>query len=203
MIKQIDEWEKNNIERIRLRAKELREQLLQSTAIQISQLSKRIEPITEQITNARQLDDFIETDLTWWKEKIDLIKSELNSPLYLAINEEEIPLVSNIAVVLKTLNERFDRTSDGRVRIAEDGEVVIHSTSNTQTGTRGKNEYSSGCHRIRLRIESFGSILALILNKLLFNTTLTQPSPLIYGIVETISFRVESVKVIIPTLVFR
>jgi hypothetical protein len=39
------------------------------------------------------------------------------------------------------------------VRILEDGAVVIHDSSVKWIEIRSKNEYSSECHKIRLRIE--------------------------------------------------
>jgi hypothetical protein len=104
----------------------LRERLLQETATPINQLSRRLEPLSEQLNKGRELDDFIETDLNLWKQTLALIKSDLISPLNFAINQDdENPLVRNISVVLKMINERFDRVFDDKVRIAEDGEVVI------------------------------------------------------------------------------
>lgn len=126
IIKKIDNWEKDSIEKIQLKAKELRERLLQATTTQINQLSRRLEPLSEQMNKGRELDDFIETDLNLWKQTLALIKSDLISPLNFAINQDdENPLVRNISVVLKMINERFDRVFDDKVRIVEDGEVVI------------------------------------------------------------------------------
>ncbi len=75
LIKQIDDWEKESIEKIQLKAKELREQLLQPAAMQINELFKRFEPVLEQLNKGRELDGFIETDLNLWKETLARIFS--------------------------------------------------------------------------------------------------------------------------------
>ena len=154
LMKQIDEWEKKSIEKIQLKAKEAREQLLEPTTIQINQLSKRIASTTDQIIKARELDDFVETDLATWTNKLTLLKYLLISPTRFGVIEEEVPLVRNMSVIIKTINEKFERTFDGKVDITEDGEVAIHGVTSGFTEIQGKNEYSSGCHKIRLRIES-------------------------------------------------
>jgi hypothetical protein len=154
LIKQIDEWEKESIAKIHQKAKELREKLLQPTTTQISELSKRLELFSEQLNRRRESDDFVETDLSFWKEKLDALKSDLTSPLKFAINhDDDAPLVRNISFVLKTINERFERVFDDKLRIVEDGEAVINGGSTGWSEIRGTNEYSSGCHKIRLRIE--------------------------------------------------
>jgi hypothetical protein len=155
LMKQIDEWEKESIEKIQQKAKELREQLFQPATTHINQLSKRLEPLSEQLNKGRELDDYIETDLQLWKYNLDLIQSDLTSPLHFALNQDdETALVRNTSVIVKTINERFDRVFDDQMRIVEDGEVVIHDGPTGHKEIRGKNEYSSGCHTIRLRIES-------------------------------------------------
>ncbi len=106
LIKQIDEWEKESIEKIQQKAKELREQLLQPITTQINELSKRLEPLSEQLKKDRELDDFIETDLGFWKQTLDFIKSDLTSPLRFTINQDdETPLVRNTSIILKAINE--------------------------------------------------------------------------------------------------
>jgi hypothetical protein len=159
LIQQIDEWEKESIVNIQQKAKGLREQLLQLTTTHIMKLSKRLEPLSDQMSKGRELDDFIETDLNVWKEKLNLIKSDLTSPLKFAVHQnDDVPLVRNISVILKTINERFDRVLDDKLRIIEDGEVVIRDGPAQHKEIRGKNEYASGCHKICLRIESALSI---------------------------------------------
>ncbi len=64
-------------------------------------------------------------------------------------------LVENILVNLFEKNELFERVSNNRVRIEEHGQVAIHEKSETEIEIRGKNEYTLGCHEIRLRIGPF------------------------------------------------
>lgn len=142
----IDEWERSSIEKIQYKAKEFREELFNATTRQINRLSKRLEILTEQINHADELQDFTEMNIAWWKHSLSLIKSDLTSSIDFTIHIKQIDCY-------KTIQERFDRTSGDRVHIAEDGEVVVHHDLDEFEEIRGKNEYSSGCHTIRLRLE--------------------------------------------------
>ena len=157
LIKQIDDWKRESIEKIQRKANELHEQLLQSTATHITELSNRLEPVSGQLNKGREFDDFVEQDLSLWKETLARIKTDLISPLNFVVTQHDgNPLVRNVSIVviMKTVNERFDRVFNNQARIVEDGAVVIRDGSDGWTEIRGKNEYSSGCHQIRLRIES-------------------------------------------------
>lgn len=123
LIKQIDEWEKESIEKIQQRAKELRERLLQLTIAHTNQI----------------LND---------------LKDNLAAPSKIAINQYmSKPLVPNIYVVSTVINELFLRASGNKVRIEEDGLLAVHDFSIDTTEIQGRNAYTTGCHKIRLRIE--------------------------------------------------
>ena len=66
---------------------------------------------------------------------------------------ENTPLVQNISLIYTIENELFERTYDNIVEIKQNGQVIIHDRSYNYTEIRGKNEYTSGHHKIRLYIE--------------------------------------------------
>jgi hypothetical protein len=158
LIKQIDEWEKASIVKIRQKAKELRLQLLQLTTAHLDELSRNIRQLSEKLREAREHDSFVETDLRDWKKFIEDLKQNLASPSIVSISRDDSsPLVQNISIKLTGTNDLFKEVSDASVQIEEDGQVVMHNGSNNQVGIRGKNEYTSGRHIIRLSIEQSAS----------------------------------------------
>lgn len=166
LVKKIDDWEKESIEKIQQRARKLREELIQSLIKHVSEMSKNLEPYLIQLGQAREKEDFIEGDLTYWKDKLELIKMDYISPLKLSLSQvNKTSFISNMSIATKVINERFDRVVDNKIRIIEDGQVIVHETPQEYKEIRGKNEYSTGIHRIRLRIESpFNSRLSLGIN---------------------------------------
>ena len=61
---------------------------------------------------------------------------------------------SNLSIELKTsvINEIFEQRIGG-VEIVEDGFVAVHNSSINSGEVRGKQEYTSGKHRLRFQIE--------------------------------------------------
>jgi hypothetical protein len=156
LIKRIYEWEKESIAKIKQRANELRSKLSQFAETHTGDFSKKFQNLSEQITTCREYGDFIETDLHRWKQTIEDIKLNFLSPMTVTIEQYDgTVLVQNISVnvLKKTTNELFEQIFDNKVRIEEDGQVVVHDTSNDCIEIRGKNEYATGCHNIRLCIE--------------------------------------------------
>jgi hypothetical protein len=154
---QIDDWEEKSIKIIRDKAAELRMQLLQLETAHVKNISSELQSLAEQIQKSQEQDDFIETDLRRWQEKLDDLRSHLNSSAMVIIHQHnDIPLIPNQSIkLLMTVNdESFDCVSNQDVKIEEDGKVAI--TTNRfliYTEIRGKNNYAFGCYKIRLQIE--------------------------------------------------
>ena len=162
-IKQIDEWEKKSIASIRQRAKELRQQLLQSGAGHSSELSQKLRQLSEQSNEAREHDSFSETDLRQWKQVLEDLKADLASPSTISIQlEENFPLVKNISIGVLVAWDLFEGVSDKRVRLEEKGKVVVHDVTDGYVEIRGRNEYISGSRQIRLYMEESSNTWMLL-----------------------------------------
>jgi hypothetical protein len=154
LITQIDEWEKESIVKIRRKAKELRQELLQLATVHLDELSKKLRHLSGKLKEGREEDSFVETDLRNWKKSLDNLKENLVSPSTFSISRQNRePLVQNICLNLIGKKDIFERVFDNKVRIENDGQVAIHDASNGYTEIRGKQEYVSGRHEIRLCIE--------------------------------------------------
>ncbi|CAF2517150.1 unnamed protein product [Rotaria sp. Silwood2] len=154
LVKQINAWEKESIDKIQQKAQELRQELLQQTTIDFEKLSKKLQHLSEQLKEGREHDSFVETDLCDWKKSLEDLKSNLILPSTFCISQDDgIPLVQNVFVHPIETMEVFERAFDNNVLIEENGLVAIHSTILAYTEIRGKNEYTSGRHKLRLCIE--------------------------------------------------
>ncbi|CAF4116790.1 unnamed protein product, partial [Rotaria sordida] len=156
--KQVNEWETQSILKIQQRAKELRQELLELTKNDTNNLSQKLQHLAKQINECREHGDFLETDLYRWKETLDDLKLNTVSPLKITINPVNgNPLIENISVNImnKPTNDLFEKVSDNRVQIKKNGHMVVNIGYNIDVEVRGKNEYVSGVHKIRLCIEEF------------------------------------------------
>lgn len=160
LIKRIYEWERDSIAKVKNRANELRLKLTQFAETHNEDFTQKFQSLSVQINECREHGDFIETDLHRWKQSINDLKLNFISPVTVTIEElNGVVLAQNISVnvVKKTTNELFEQIFDNKARIENNGQVVIHDNSNDCTEIRGKNEYTTGCHHIRLRIDENSS----------------------------------------------
>jgi len=172
LFKDINNWEKESMAKIQQRAKELRQELLLSTNAHEKELTKKLQQLSEKLKKSRESDDYIEADLQCWKKILDNLKTDLNSQLNISINKNDnVVLIPNVSITsTKVTSDLFERVSDNRVQIQQNGKVALSDKTQNATEARGKKEYKSGRHEIRLFIEKF-------INKWIFfgiNSKLTQ-----------------------------
>ncbi|CAF2052126.1 unnamed protein product [Rotaria magnacalcarata] len=154
LMKQISDWEKESIAKIQQKARELRQELIQKNTIHLDRLSKKLQDLSEQLKQGREHDSFVEADIGNWKKSLGGLKKQLVLKSILRINQDSgNPLVQNVFVNSIENDEVFDRVFDNSARIEENGLAVIHTSNASYTDVRGRNEYSSGCHRIHLCIQ--------------------------------------------------
>ncbi|CAF3362117.1 unnamed protein product [Rotaria socialis] len=154
LMKQISDWEKESIVKIQEKARELRQELIQKNTIHLEKLSKKLQDLSEQLKLGREHDSFVEVDIGNWKKSLNDLKENLALNSILRINQDcGTPLVQNVSVNSIENDEIFDRVFDNSARIEENGLAAIHTNNASFTEVRGRNEYSTGCHRIRLSIQ--------------------------------------------------
>lgn len=155
-LKLIYNWEKESILKIKKRSKELQSQLIQFTEIHNQNFKEKSQNLSEDIIKSRELSHFIEIDLYHWKKTIEELKLNFLSPITINLEQHENSiLIENIMIniVKKVTNELFEQIYDDKAWTEQDGQLVLHDNSNHPTEIRGKNEYNTGCHHIRLSIE--------------------------------------------------
>lgn len=95
---QMDQWERDSIDKIRQAAEETRKLLVKHMAGYFNEIEIKLKKLTEQIRESRQENDFFEADLQQWKEKLETLKSELDKPSTITIGHDSTPLVTKIFI---------------------------------------------------------------------------------------------------------
>ena len=98
LIKQIDQWEHDSIDKIRRTAHKARQQILQYGTKYTTEIEDKLAKLTDQLREGRQGNDFVETDLVHWREELDRLVNELAVPSHISIRQDTNSLVTNILV---------------------------------------------------------------------------------------------------------
>jgi hypothetical protein len=111
LMKQIDQWENESINKIRQAAEEARQILIKHSAGLNMKLEEKLEILTNKLRQSRQENDFFEKNLNQWKEELVQMKSDLTKRSNITIRDDSTPLVTKIVVGIsgKTFNIRFKR----------------------------------------------------------------------------------------------
>jgi tRNA uridine 5-carbamoylmethylation protein Kti12 len=80
LMKQINAWEHDSINKIRQTAEDTRQIIFTHITEYIKQLEVKLRILTDQLRRARQENDFFEMDLRQWNEQLTQLKKELNGP---------------------------------------------------------------------------------------------------------------------------
>jgi hypothetical protein len=108
LIKQIDEWERESINKIRQTAEETRQLVWQHTMEHTTRIEIRLNKLTDELRQGRQENDFFETDLNQWKEELKRLTGELATPSNIKLNQHSTSLVNKIYVSVTPINSKFD-----------------------------------------------------------------------------------------------
>ncbi|CAF0847768.1 unnamed protein product [Adineta steineri] len=169
LIKQIYEWEQNSINKIQKTATIIRTQLQIIISKHIENLSVDLTKFTNELNQAREVDDYFETELNEWMKKLDILKDNLFKPKVIEINlaDNNIPLISK--PLISMFSEEIIEKIVGNIRIEDNGQTIIHNHhQNCHATARGSNEYTWGQHRFRLKLENINTnkwIFIGIINK--------------------------------------
>ncbi|CAF4587627.1 unnamed protein product [Rotaria sp. Silwood2] len=160
LMKQIDQWEENSIEKIHQTANDARKQLSYIIDKHINKLKNDLECLTQELKKARDDDHFFENDLNKWMTKLNELKKDSITPQTINIHYDNntTPFISKIIIKQTTdmLNERFEK-SFGDIIISDNGTVATHNKTSHYASVRGKCEYTSGKHQIRFQIKNFNN----------------------------------------------
>ncbi|CAF1448999.1 unnamed protein product [Adineta steineri] len=94
LIKQIDEWEQDSIDKIRQTANEARQTILQHSTKYLTDLETKLNTLTKELRESRAENDFIEADLQRWRTQLTEMNNELVKPLTITIHQDWKPLIT-------------------------------------------------------------------------------------------------------------
>ncbi|CAF4194042.1 unnamed protein product, partial [Adineta steineri] len=98
LIKQIDEWEQDSIDKIRQTANEARQTILQHSTKYLTDLETKLNTLTKELRESRAENDFVEADLQRWNTQLTEMNNELDKPSTISIQHGSTPLISTIHV---------------------------------------------------------------------------------------------------------
>jgi uncharacterized FlaG/YvyC family protein len=98
LVQQINEWERDSINKIHRTANEAREILLKHTTQNITEIEVKLNELTDQLRQNREENDFVETDLRQWKKQLTQLTQKLSKPLNISLQQDSRPLVTKICV---------------------------------------------------------------------------------------------------------
>jgi hypothetical protein len=109
LIEQINQWEKESIQRIKQTAQQCREMLFQHTTTHFHQIEMNLNKLTDQLRHTRQEKDINEIGINQLKEKLTKLSEELQRPSNVSIQRDSTPLVNSISIIAP-LSKCFLRT---------------------------------------------------------------------------------------------
>jgi chromosome segregation ATPase len=104
LIKQIDQWENESINKIKQAAEQCRKKLINYTDKNINRIQTKLNNPNEQLISNEKKNDFNEIDLKKFKDKLEKLKEELNQQTNISI-EQQINLFINQTFI--TLGKSF------------------------------------------------------------------------------------------------
>jgi hypothetical protein len=98
LIQEINDWERDSINKIRQTAEEARRMLLEHTTRHINEIEGKLNTLTDQLKQSRRQNDFVETEICQWKEELIRLEDDLVKLSNIGVREDSKPLVSKIYV---------------------------------------------------------------------------------------------------------
>ncbi|CAM2716636.1 unnamed protein product [Rotaria socialis] len=101
LIKQVNEWERDSIRKIKQTAADCRQRLIKSTDDNIADIKKKLNQFITDLRKMRDDDDFNEIHLNNLRVLLEELKKELEQPLNVSILEESTSLINKISIITK------------------------------------------------------------------------------------------------------
>jgi hypothetical protein len=175
LLKKIDKWEQDSIEKIQAAADTARTNLEKLIEQSKERISKTCREITEKLLSHREDDDFSENDLDRWKKQLHELKLEITTPSGAKlIPDKSAPIYPMVITANDSSNDQFASSNAspptksspnpdlqerfvqilGPVNLEEGGYLAKHTgTTSDCAYIRGRLLYSEGCHTVRFKIE--------------------------------------------------
>ena len=100
LIKKIDQWERESINKIKQQAQQCRTQLINDSNSCLQQIEKKLKNLAEQIKEIHRENTFNESDLNNFKQKLEKLEKELTRPTNVSIERQSTSFIDNLSVRL-------------------------------------------------------------------------------------------------------
>ncbi|CAF1066311.1 unnamed protein product [Didymodactylos carnosus] len=154
---EINTWEKETIQKITVAAEQAREKVRQLLHKTEDTIKQQLVEISMELQEGKVEENYVESTLDRWKEQLNEYKQRLESSnVSVSVHSKQIDWTTIIKVNgnqsdNKSTVEKFHSVL-GNVRLEDNGLVAVQSGSNWSE-VRGTGLYSSGEHRISLKID--------------------------------------------------
>ncbi|CAF1407535.1 unnamed protein product [Adineta steineri] len=99
LIKKIDQWERNSIEKVKQKAQECREVIIELLQTCINNIEMKFNDLNKQIQQLQKENDFNEIQLNHLRNQLRKITEELHSPSNISIQRESQSLINDISII--------------------------------------------------------------------------------------------------------
>ncbi|CAF1221350.1 unnamed protein product [Adineta steineri] len=99
LIKKIDQWERNSVEKIKQKAKECREIVTESLQTCTNNINMKFNELNKQIQQLQKENDFNEIQLNHLRNQLKKITEEFNSPSNISIKQESQSFINEISII--------------------------------------------------------------------------------------------------------
>ncbi|CAF1268651.1 unnamed protein product [Adineta steineri] len=117
LIKQINQWERNSIEKIQQKAKECRETVIGYSQRFINDVEMKFNDLSEQIKQIHKENDFNEINLNHLTDRLIEIKEELSSSSKIAIQQDSKSFINKIWII-SSIKSKFNKWKQNGVTVA-------------------------------------------------------------------------------------
>lgn len=184
LMQKIDDWEKESILKVQQTAKEVRQQFNQAFMKYTIEMSELLTQMNQQLNQICLQNNYIETDIKLWLEKLNEFKKDFQTPktINIKVNENDKSFINKIQ--LSQLSLDTFRESIGDIQTKDNNYTITHGPSNGDATIRGCKEYSSGTHKFRFRVEKLGIpkwIFFGIISKTAVSQSSLYKTPTVYG----------------------
>ena len=100
LIKQIDQWEKESIDKIRQTAQQCRAQFIKYSNEIYLHIEQELNNLKQQMEEIRQENEFNELDLNDLTEALDDLQEECHQPTNISIQQQSISLINDISLLI-------------------------------------------------------------------------------------------------------
>ena len=100
LIKQIEQWEIDSINKIKQHAQLYKTQFIRYSNSFLPKIEEKLIVLAQQMKNIHQEQAFNEVDLSHLKQKLQLLHEELNQPTNVSIKQQSTPFIDKISVRL-------------------------------------------------------------------------------------------------------